>query len=57
MFKEVEKQLIWTTRVWKKKNKERKTSINFKFSSKSKGGQNNKVLEKLRNQKKGVNVN
>ena len=37
--------------------KERKTYINFKFSDESKGGQNNKVLEKLRNQKKGVPVN
>ena len=28
----------------------------FKFSGKSKRGQNNKVLQKLRNQKKGVPV-
>ena len=40
-----------------KKKKGRKTYINFKFSGKSKGGQNNKVLGKLRNQKKGVPVN
>ena len=40
-----------------KKEKERKTYINFKFSAESKGGQNNKVLEKLRNHKKGVPVN
>ena len=37
--------------------KERKTYINFKFSGENKRGQNNKVLEKLRNQKKGVPVN
>ena len=37
----------------KKKEKKHK----FKFSGESKGGQNNKVLEKLRNQKKGVPVN
>ena len=37
--------------------KERKTYIDFKFSGESKRGQNNKVLEKLRNQKKGVPVN
>ena len=29
-----------------------KKPIDFKFSGKSKEGQNNKVLEKLRNQKK-----
>ena len=41
--------------IWKKKSKERKkkTYINFKFSGESKGGQNNKVLETLRNKKKG----
>ena len=37
--------------------KVRKTYIDFKFSGESKGGQNNKVFEKLRNQKKGVPIN
>ncbi len=48
----------------KKRKKERenerkkeKNYVNFKFSGESKGGQNNKVLEKLRNQKKSVLVN
>ena len=41
----------------KKREKERKTYINLKFSGESKGGQNNKVLEKLRKQKKAVPVN
>ena len=40
-----------------KKKEERKTYLDFKFSGKSKGGQNNKVLAKLRNQKKGILVN
>ena len=40
-----------------KKEEVRKTYIDFKFSGESKGGQNNKALEKLRNQKKGVPVN
>ena len=35
------------------KKKERKTYINFKFSGESKGGQNNKLLEKLRKIEKG----
>ena len=37
--------------------RKRKTYINFKFSGESKGGHDNKVLEKSRNQKKGVPVN
>ena len=37
--------------------KERKTYINVKLSGESKGGQNNKVLEKLGKQEKGVPVN
>ena len=39
------------------KESERKTYINFNFSGESKGGQNNKVLETLRIQKKGVRLN
>ena len=35
-----------------KKEKERKIYINFKFSGESKGGQNNKVIEKLKKQKR-----
>ena len=41
----------------KERKKERKTYMNFYFSGVSKGGQNNKVLEKLRNKKKGIPVN
>ena len=41
----------------KKREKERKTYVDFKFSEESKGGQNNKVLETLRYQKMGVPVN
>ena len=42
----------------KKKEKERKKiQYESKFSGESKGCLNNKVLEKLRNQKKGVPVN
>ena len=40
----------------KKKEEKRKNLYKFKFSDKNKGGQNNKVLKKLRNQKKGVPV-
>ena len=40
-----------------RKKKERKTYINYEFLGESKGGRNNKVLEKLRNQKKGVPIN
>ena len=43
--------------VYEKKKRKKKTYINFKFSGESKGGLNNKVLENLRNQKKGVSVN
>ena len=35
----------------------KKTNINFKIPDESKGDQHNKVLEKSRNQKKGVPVN
>ena len=43
--------------VYEKKRKKEKLKINFKFSGESKGGQMNKVFEKLRNQKKGIPVN
>ena len=43
--------------VCEKKEKERKTYINFEFSGEGEGAQNNKVLEKLRNHKKVVPVN
>ena len=36
----------------KKKKRKRKTYINFKFSVEGKEGQNNKVLETLRNKNK-----
>ena len=39
-----------------KKNRKKKNLYEFKFSGESEEGQNDKVLEKLRNQKKGVPV-
>ena len=48
---EVEKQQMWiTVYMCMMKKKKEKTYINSKFSGESKGGQNNKVLETLRNQ-------
>ena len=41
----------------KRKKGRKKNYVNFKFSGKSKESQNNKVLEKLRNQKKDFPVN
>ena len=37
-----------------KKKRRRKSLCKFKFSGESKGGQNKKVFEKIRNQEKGV---
>ena len=37
-----------------KKEERKKELYKFKFTGESKGGQNNKVLEKLWNQEKGV---
>ena len=39
------------------KKKKKKELYEFKFSGESKEGWSNKVLEKLRNQEKGVPVN
>ena len=41
----------------RKRKKKEKNLYKFNFLGESKGGQNNKVLEKLRNQKKGFPVN
>ena len=35
----------------------KKKNINLNFQEKRKGSKNNKVLEKIRNQKKGVSAN
>ena len=39
------------------KKKERRTYINSKSSGENEGSKNSKVLEKFRNQKKGVPIN